>query len=216
MLKFTLILIYIIAVFLISIIYKKFNQENKEVLRTIIHIGLGPLIPLAKYLNIDQFSALTFTGIISLLVFLNYLYKLFPTIEDVDRKSFGTLFYCLSLFILIFLFWEKDPNALIAGFFIMSFGDGLAGLIGKNFNSKSWFFLNQKKSLIGTLTMFLTSFVVICSLGYIQQYNFNINFFTIAVLATALEQISFIGIDNFIVPISTAIFFNTLITNTNV
>jgi len=35
------------------------------------------------------------------MVFINYIYKLFPTIEDVERKSNGTLFYCLSLFVLI-------------------------------------------------------------------------------------------------------------------
>jgi len=35
---------------------------------------------------------------------------------------------------LIYLFWDKDPYALITGFFVMTFGDGLAGLIGKNKN----------------------------------------------------------------------------------
>ena len=215
MLKFIPIVVYIFSVFLISIIYKKFNEDNKEALRKIIHIGIGPLIPIAQYLKIDQNSALTFTGIISLLIFLNYLYKLFPSIEDVDRKSFGTLFYCLSLFFLIFLFWEKDPYSLIAGFFIMTFGDGLAGLIGKNFNSKSWFVLQQKKSLFGTFTMFLTSFIVVSSLGYIQQNNFNITFLMIAFIATALEQFSVIGIDNFLVPIAGGISFNILVTNIN-
>ncbi len=213
MLKFIPILVYIFSVFLISIIYKRFNEDNKEALRKIIHIGIGPLIPIAQYLKIDQNSALTFTGIISILIFLNYLYKLFPSIEDVDRKSFGTLFYCLSLFFLIFLFWEKDPYSLVAGFFIMTFGDGLAGLIGKNFKSKSWLFLNQKKSLFGTITMFLTSFIVVSSVGYIQQNNFNINFLMIAFIATALEQFSVIGIDNFIVPIGAAMCFNIFVTN---
>ena len=98
------------------------------------------------------------------MVFINYTYKLFPTIEDVERKSYGTLFYCLSLFILIYLFWDKDPYALITGFFIMTFGDGLAGLIGKSFNSMSWIFFKQKKSLFGTMTMFLTSLIVVCSI----------------------------------------------------
>jgi len=213
LLKFALVLIYIFSIFLISIIYKKFNKDNKEALRKIIHIGMGPLIPIAQYLKIDQNSALTFTAIISLLIFLNYSYKLFPTIEDVDRKSFGTLFYCISLFILIFLFWEKDPSSLLAGFFIMTFGDGLAGLIGKNLKSKSWVFLKQKKSLYGTITMFLTSLLVLYSLGYIQQNNLNINFLIIAFIATALEQFSVIGIDNFLVPIASAICFNIFVTN---
>ena len=212
MLKFAFIVIYILIIFLISIIYKSFNPNNKEVLRKIIHIGIGPLIPFAKYLDIDQTSALYFTGFVSFLTFINYQSKLFPTIEDIDRKSYGTLLYCLSLFILIYVYWNKDPTSLIAGFFIMTFGDGFAGLIGKNFKSKSWIFLNQKKSALGTLTMFFTSMIVVVVLGYFQKYTFNINFLTIAFVSTVVEQFSILGIDNLLVPISAAFCFNFLIT----
>lgn len=210
--NFVFILTYIFIIFFISIIYKRCNPNNKEALRKIIHIGIGPLIPLAKFLDIDQTSALCFTGLISLLTFINYQSKLFPTIEDIDRKSYGTLFYCLSLFILIYLYWDKDPTSLIAGFFIMTFGDGFAGLIGKNFKSKSWFFLKQKKSFLGTMTMFITSLIVVFGLSYFQKYSLNINIFTIAFLSTVIEQFSIFGIDNFIVPISAAFCFNYFIT----
>ena len=213
MIKFTGILLYLFAIFLISIVFKKYDDNSKEIVRKIIHIGIGPLIPIAQYLKIDQNAALIFTGIISLMVLINYTYKLFPTIEDVERKSYGTLFYCLSLFILIYLFWDKDPYALITGFFIMTFGDGLAGLIGKSFNSNNWNFFKQKKSLLGTLTMFSTSLIVVCSIGYAQQNSFNLNYLTLALFATFLEQLSVLGIDNFIVPISSALFFNFFITS---
>ena len=212
MLNFVFIFIYIFIIFLISIIYKRFNPNNKEALRKIIHIGIGPLIPLAKFLDVNQTSALCFTGIVSLLTFINYQSKLFPTIEDVDRKSYGTLFYCLSLFILIYLYWNKDPTSLFAGFFIMTFGDGFAGLIGKNFQSKSWFFFKQKKSLFGTMTMFITSLIVVFGLSYFQKYSLNINIFAIAFISTVIEQLSIFGLDNFFVPISAAFFFNYFIT----
>ena len=165
MLKYFLVVFYIISVFLIAIIYKRIQNNNKEVLRKIIHIGMGPLIPIAKYFEISQVFAAYFTFSIALLILINYIYKLFPIIEDVERKSYGTLFYCLSLFILIIIFWNKDPNSLIAGFLIMTFGDGFAGLIGKNFSSKNWLILNQKKSFLGTITMFLTSLFVLISIG---------------------------------------------------
>ena len=213
MIKFTVILLYLFSIFLISTIFKKYNEDSREIVRKIIHIGIGPLIPIAQFLEINQNSALIFTGIVSLMVFINYTYKLFPTIEDVERKSYGTLFYCLSLFILICLFWNKDPYALITGFFLMTFGDGLAGLIGKSFKSKSWFFFKQKKSFFGTLTMFLTSLIIVCSMGYSQQNSFNLNYLIIAFSATLLEQFSVLGIDNLIVPISSALFFNFFITN---
>jgi len=213
LIKFTVILLYLFSIFLISIVFKKYNEDSREIVRKIIHIGIGPLIPIAQFLKINQNSALIFTGIVSLMVFINYTYKLFPTIEDIERKSYGTLFYCLSLFILIYLFWDKDPYALISGFFIMTFGDGLAGVIGKSFDSKSWIFFKQKKSLLGTMTMFLTSLIVVCSIGYTQQNSLNLNYFAIAFLATFLEQFSILGIDNLIVPISSALFFNFFITN---
>ena len=113
MIKFAIILLYLFSIFLISIVFKKFYEDSKEIIRKIIHIGIGPLIPIAQFLEIDQKSALIFTAIVSLMVLINYTYKLFPTIEDIERKSYGTLFYCLSLFILIYLFWDKDPYALI-------------------------------------------------------------------------------------------------------
>ena len=213
MIKFTIILLYLFSIFLISIVFKKFNEDSKEIVRKIIHIGIGPLLPIAQFLKIDQNSALIFTGIVSLTVLINYTYKIFPTIEDVERKSYGTFFYCLSLFILIALFWNKDPYALITGFFIMTFGDGLAGLLGKSFKSKNWIFLKQKKSFFGTMTMFLTSLIVVCSIGYAEQNSLNLNYFTIAFFATLLEQFSVLGIDNLIVPISSALFFNFFITN---
>ena len=213
MLNFALIGIYIVFIFLISKLFKNFYPNNQELLRKIIHIGMGPLIPLAKLLEIEQSAAQYFAGGMSILIVINYIYKLFPIIEDVDRKSFGTFFYCFSLLILISLFWEKDPLALTAGFFIMSFGDGLAGLIGKNFKSKNWEILNQKKSIIGTSTMFLTSLLVLFILGYTNNTDFNYYYFSIALLATLLEQVSVIGIDNFSVPIITSIIFHLLITN---
>tara|TARA_B100000609_G_scaffold124708_1_gene99349 strand:+ start:82 stop:723 length:642 start_codon:yes stop_codon:yes gene_type:complete len=212
-LNFAIIGIYIIFIFLISKIFKNFYPNNQELLRKIIHIGMGPLIPLAKFLEIGQSAAQYFACGMSILIIINYIYKLFPIIEDIDRKSFGTFFYCFSLLIMISLFWEQDPLALTAGFFIMTFGDGLAGLIGKNLKSKSWKIFNQKKSIIGTTTMFLISLLIVSILGYQNNINFNYYYFGIALLATLLEQISIIGVDNFSVPIITSTMFHLLITN---
>ena len=211
MLNFALIGIYIVFIFLISKLLKNFYPNNQELLRKIIHIGMGPLIPLAKFLEIEQSAAQYFAGGMSILILINYIYKLFPIIEDIERKSFGTFFYSFSLLILIILFWEKDPLALTAGFFIMTFGDGFAGLIGKNFKSKNWTILNQKKSIIGTTTMFLISLLVISILGYKNNIDFNYSYFGIALLATLLEQISIIGIDNFTVPIITSTLFHLIL-----
>jgi len=174
---------------------------------------MGPLVPIAKYLEIPQSLAEVFTGLIILLILFNYKYKLIPVIEDIERQSFGTFFYCFSLLILIFVFWDKHDSALFAGVFVMTFGDGFAGLIGKGFKSFSWNIFNQKKSLLGTSVMFITSFIVLILVGNNGGFGLNINYLIIALLATILEQISIAGIDNFSVPIITSITFHLLISN---
>jgi len=206
------IILYLSLLFSIAFVYKLFSPNNKEVLRKIIHIGVGPLIPLAKLLEINQNLAQYIAALISILVLINYIYRLFPIIEDIDRKSFGTLFYCLSLFVLISFYWDKDPSSLFAGVFIMTFGDGLAGLLGKNFKSRNWIIFNQKKSLIGTATMFLVSLIITGSLAYFGNHEISFLLPLIALLATTIEQFSIAGIDNLFVPIVSAIAFNLLVT----
>tara|TARA_Y100000589_G_scaffold101462_1_gene95710 strand:+ start:1046 stop:1636 length:591 start_codon:yes stop_codon:yes gene_type:complete len=196
---------------LITKVLKELRASNQELLRKIIHIGMGPLIPLAKYLGLSQLSAQFFTGIIAILILINYINKLFPIIEDIDRKSYGTFFYCLSLFTLISIYWDKNPLALIAGCFVMTFGDGLAGLIGKIYKSKSWVVFNQKKSLIGTMTMFFTSFLIMSLIGYFDKNNFTLSYLYLASLATLLEQISIVGIDNLTVPIISSVAFDIFV-----
>ena len=213
MLNYFLIIFYILVIFGIAIFYKHFKPKNKELLRKIIHIGIGPLILIAKLLGIPQSFAVYFTFLISFLIIINYVYKLLPIIEDIERKSYGTFFYCISLLFLIFFLWDKDPYSLIAGFFIMTFGDGLAGLIGKNFSSASWQVLNQRKSILGTMTMFITSLFVLIAVSFFGDFSINGNIIAIALLATILEQVSVLGIDNFSVPIISSLSFNTLITN---
>ena len=212
MISIIFIIFYLSLLFSITFIYKLFRPNNKELLRKIIHIGVGPLIPLAKFLEINQNLVQYIAALVSILVLINYIYRLFPIIEDIDRKSFGTLFYCLSLFLLIGIFWDKDPLSLFAGVFIMTFGDGLAGLLGKNFKSKNWTIFNQKKSLIGTAVMFLIGLLITVSLAILGSHEISFVLPFIALLATLVEQFSIAGIDNLFVPIASAITFHLLVT----
>ena len=54
MIKLAVIILYLFLIFLISTVSKILNEDNKEIFRKIIHIGIGPLIPIAQFLGIDQ------------------------------------------------------------------------------------------------------------------------------------------------------------------
>ncbi len=145
---------------------------------------------------------------------INYRLRLIKSIENVDRKSFGTIAYGISITSLIFLFWSNNPSAATAGALVMAFGDGLAGLIGRNIDSSQWIIFGQKKSLIGTLSMCLVTALVLSSISHVAGINFEIvDILIISSLATILEQISPLGIDNITVPIGVALSWKWLLLN---
>ena len=87
MIKFTVILLYLFSIFLISIVFKKYNKDSREIVRKIIHIGIGPLIPIAQFLEINQNSALIFTAIVSKgKSIINRIYHLDRGYEGIENK----------------------------------------------------------------------------------------------------------------------------------
>ena len=104
------------------------------------------------------------------------------------------------------LFWAENPAAACAGVLVMAFGDGLAGLIGRAVQSPNWTFMDQRKSLIGTTTMALTSAVVLVVLVLITQSPLApLRLLAVCTLAVGLEQMSVWGIDNLSVPLGVAL-----------
>ncbi len=84
----------------------------------------------------------------------------------------------------------------------MAFGDGLAGLIGRSYNSPKWSILGQTKSIIGTLTMGTVVAITTSIISSLNNLGIQpLEIVVISLIATFLEQISPWGIDNLTVPI---------------
>ncbi len=199
----------IIIVLLSSLLANK--NTSSELGRKIVHIGTGPIVPIAYWLNISQKVAIIFSSLITLGLIINYQTNWFNQLENIDRKSYGTIAYGLSITLLITFFWSTDPSAVCAGVLVMSFGDGFAGLVGKAIPSPTWKIFNQQKSLIGTLTMGLITLIVLIIINFIQGGDIKGEvMLLISMVAMGLEQIGPYGIDNFTVPIGTALIWNWL------
>jgi len=197
-----IIAIWIVIVLLSAVLCKKYFPKREELSRKIVHIGTGPVILLAWLFDLPKNIAVSAAVFITITLGLNYQFRLLPAIEDIKRKSFGTIAYGISITILLVLFWPKYASTVSLGVLSMAFGDGMAGLIGKSIRSRKWVVLGQTKSAAGTLTMGLI--VAMTTLAISQLNNLNIQpleIIVISLIATGLEQISPWGIDNITVPI---------------
>jgi phytol kinase len=185
--------------------------EEREWSRKLVHIGAGPVVLIAWAFGVERWLAVPAAGAITLLAALNHRVRVLPAIEDVERRSYGTIAYGASITLLLWLWWPAHPATVAAGVLVMAFGDGLAGLLGPLIVSPSWTVFGQRRSLAGTAAMGLTSLAVLLALALLGgAAPTPAGIALIAGVATALEQWAFLGIDNFTVPLTVALLWRVL------
>jgi len=183
--------------------------QQREWSRKLLHIGTGPVVLIAWALGIDRWIALPAAALVTLITALNHRFRLLPAIEDVGRASYGTVAYGAAITLLFGLFWPLHADAVAAGVLVMALGDGLAGLLGAAIPSWSWRVWGQRKSLLGTTTMALVGLAVLLALRAAIDLGSaelpTASLAGIAVVATLLEQVAVLGLDNLSVPVITGL-----------
>lgn len=176
-----------------------------EVTRKIVHIGAGNVILLAWWLQTPTWMGIAASAVFSTVALLSYWLPILPGINSVGRTSLGTFFYAVSIGVLTAAFWEqKHPEFTALGILTMTWGDGMAALVGQSFGRHVYQVWQMQKSWEGTSAMLLVSFTV--SFGTLSSvYGWNWQIGAIALLtaafATLLESFSRLGIDNLTVPL---------------
>ena len=179
-----------------------------EITRKVVHIGAGHVILIAWWMSVPAWAGIAASGVFSGIALLSYRFPLLPGINSVGRKSLGTFFYALSIGLLILWFWPlQQPQYAAIGILTMTWGDGLAALVGQRFGQHPYQIWGEKKSWEGSLAMLGVSYIVgaaiLLSVNGLAFENWVIAGAS-AVLATLLESVSKYGIDNLSVPIGAA------------
>ncbi|QLE44229.1 phosphatidate cytidylyltransferase [Nostoc sp. C052] len=218
-LQIALAAIWVLLILLIAGVVNRF-ADKPEIVRKIVHIGTGNVILIAWWLDIPASVGITASILASAITLLSYRLPILPGINSVGRQSLGTFFYSVSFGILVAWFWYlQQPQYAALGILVMTWGDGLAALIGQRFGIHKYKVFGTQKSWEGSLTMMLVSYIV-SSLILVGTQGNSWQIWAVsllvAVIATGLEAVSFLGIDNLTVPLGSAalaFFLSQLILN---
>ena len=177
-------------------------------MRKVVHIGTGNIILLAWWMSIPAWAivgaGIFFAGV----TLLSYRFALLPSINNVGRKSYGTFFYAVSIAVLGGWFWTiVRPVFAVLGLLVMTWGVGMAGLVGKQFGRHGYEIWGMKKSWEGSVTMAVVS-TVVCALVLstttpVSGMVLILSLF-VGIAAALLEAFSKFGLDNLTVPIASA------------
>lgn len=186
----------------------RFAKIDPEISRKIVHIGTGNVIILAWWLEIPAWVGIAAGMISAAIALISYQLPILPSVNSVGRKSLGTFFYAVSIGTLIGWFWPlQQPQYAALGILIMAWGDGLAAVIGQNFGKHPYEVWGMKKSWEGSVTMCLVSYVICSLILLVVEGNIWQTWVVaipVALVATGLETLSKVGIDNLTVPLGSA------------
>ena len=193
--------------------------RNKKIIgdegsRKLIHIGVSNWYFLALIFTRDP-NDIWFTIIppVSFIIlnYLSYKTNLIQSMERGGKSNLGTVYYPISLFILVlatFLFAE-NPYIGLLGVMIMGYGDGLAAVIGKKYGKID---IGNGKSFIGVVTMFTVSLVAASLIiGLREGLGFIWIAVVIAFAASLIEYLTPKGLDNLSVPMGTSLIYYLLL-----
>ena len=206
--QISLVAVWILLIALAAWLVWRLGSDDSEIIRKIVHIGTGNVILLAWWLDIPAIVGIIASAIASVVTLLSYRFPILPGINSVGRQSLGTFFYSVSIGILIAWFWNiQQPQYAVLGVLVMAWGDGLAALIGRRFGKNKYEVFGGQKSLEGSATMAIVTFTVSFLVSIFVSGNFwqaALVSTMVAVITTALETFSLLGIDNLTVPLGSA------------
>lgn len=178
-----------------------------EQVRKVMHIGTGNVILLAWWLQIPTNLIVAASVLFSLVALLSYRFPILPGINSVGRQSFGTFFYAVSIGVLAAWFWPDLPHFTVLGILVMTWGDGLAALVGQRWGQHRYKLAGIPKSWEGSSAMALVSGVISALIlfgVYGATWQVAAIALVVAIAAAVLEAFSKYGVDNLTVPLGSA------------
>lgn len=203
------------AVFLLLCVTEILWRRGKlhvEISRKIVHMGTGAMIAFwPLYLKWEIIQAVSI--LLLAVVLISHKYHIFKSIHSVKRITRGEILYPVGIAICAFL--EPVPWVFTAAILHLALADGVAAIVGVHYGKKTAYTLiSHGKSLAGSAAFFATSFAIFVCASFLVSDNALPHlygwFFWSALILTAVENVSWYGLDDITVPVSVIVILTLL------
>jgi len=205
------IVVSFVFVFFILFASRYMSRFGIEASRKFVHIVLANWWIIAMIFFDSALFAAVVPFVFIILNFLSYRYGIFKTLErGGGKEDLGTVYYAISLFVLALVSFQRPELNYIGavGVFAMGYGDGFAAVVGQSTNFVSFQIFHSKKSLGGSLSMFVATLIsVLILLVVVKVPSALIAAMLIGLLATMIEILTPKGFDNLTVPLLSTLFY---------
>lgn len=203
----------LLALLGLSRLWQVRGKLHPESARKVMHIGMG-VIALSFPWMLQQtwavllICALTIAVLLGLRHFRALRQQVGGVLHDVGRQSGGDIYFLLSVAGL-FVLARGDWQMYVIPLLVLTFADGLAALTGVSYGRRRYAGAEGFKTLEGSLAFATVTFLathlpllLFTNIGRAESLTIAA---LVALLAMLVEAISWEGLDNLLVPLSTFI-----------
>lgn len=192
------------AVGLLAIAFVEFLRINKmvsnETSRKTLHIAHGLVVVAWVFVATLSFIVMAEILFLALVLLARYMGFMQP-MRDVDRKSWGEIYFALGVIAAALL--APTTEIFIAAILHLALADALASLVGRRFKRGVYFIFGHRKTVAGTTVFFITSCMIIFGL---MRYGTDVYapamLLLIPVISALAENFSPYGSDNLTVTLA--------------
>jgi dolichol kinase len=200
------IAVYVYVAVLLIFTEKVFAKRYPVGSRKFLHIMTGNIAFLLPLFQTREVMVFVAAGPFIVLTFLMSPYsplKSFRGKASEAGHGLGLVYYAITWTVLAYLFF--DHREIIAiGIFAMSYGDGLASVVGLRYGKRKYRIVKDVKSYVGSFSMFVFTFLLmVCALFFYSipvTTVLLVSLVYISVVCTVVEGLTPFGLDNLSVP----------------
>jgi dolichol kinase len=205
--------VYIYVTALILFTEKVFSKKYPVQSRKFLHIMTGNIAFILPLFQTREIMAFLAAGPFILFTFLMSPYSPIKSMRGKTSEAghgLGLVYYAITWTVLAYVFF--DHREIIAmGILAMSYGDGLASVIGIKYGKRKYTVFKDTKSYVGSIAMFLCTFLllVIAIVFYEEPLTIRVVAYLLCMagVATVVEGITPLGLDNLSVPFVVAVMY---------
>jgi phytol kinase len=155
-LGFLISLVYIFGLIGLAEILRRQHGYSSDFTRKVIHIGVGMLAWALPFLFNEPWLFIVACIGFMVLNLLDWRFGFFAAMSSNSRSNLGTVYFPLAAAVVAYVYWDTPP-IMVAALMPLTWGDGLAPVIGKLYGKHNYEIKGTSRSLEGSIGFFFAA-----------------------------------------------------------
>jgi len=213
-LGFILCLVYVFSMIGLAELLRRRQGYGSGFTRKVIHIGVGMMSWFLPLLFTSPWPFVAACAAFMVINLLDWRYGFFNAMQSSSRSNLGTVYFPLAAAVVALIFWDRPP-LMVAALMPLTWGDGLAPVIGAAYGKRIYRIHTSTRTLEGSAGFFVAGFVftwlalwVVGGPPDISPVAALLPALVIMAVTTLIEAVSIWGLDNLTVTAAAILILN--------